>query len=200
MTRTPLAAAPRLGPCEIVKGDLTKPATLVVAVDGSRDIIFTAGCRSGRLVRESTVRATEYEGVLNTLEAAKKVGFSGRFLYMNSSGVGQHSFWTAALNFYKGNTLVWRERAESAIRASGFRYTIIRTGVLLNTKSRPDQVEVTQEALPLSPKYRIARADVANVFVTALERPRTERTTFEIVWKTGVTRPWKEGLDGLTAD
>ena len=40
-----------------------------------------------------------------------------------SSGVERRSFWSIALNFYKGNTLVWRRRAEDEIRASGLAYT-----------------------------------------------------------------------------
>jgi len=69
---------------------------------------------------------------MNTLTAASRAGFTGRFLYMTASGVGSRSFWTVALNLYKGNTLKWRARAETAIRASGLHYTIIRTGMLTN--------------------------------------------------------------------
>ena len=43
---------------------------------------------------------------------------------MTSSGVGERSFWTFALNTYKGNTLKWRAGAERAIRES----VILRAG------------------------------------------------------------------------
>src|SRR5262245_63276733 len=71
----------------VVSGDITKANTLPVTIDGARHIIFTAGCRSGHPVREPLVKATEYQGVINTLEAARRGGFEGRFLYMTSSGV-----------------------------------------------------------------------------------------------------------------
>ena len=186
---------------EIIRGDLTKPETLAPAIQGTRHIFFTAGCRSGRPVGPSKIRRTEYEGVVHTLETAKRAGFSGRFFYMNSSGVGTRNFWTFALNVYKGNTLVWRQRAETAIRESGLTYTIIRTGVLNNQPGGVRAIDVTQRALPLSPKYRMARADVAAAFVATLDNPRTVRSTFEIVWGRGPRRgTWSELLAPIVPD
>ena len=183
LARAPDRAARQLGPApEIVFGDITKAATLFPALAGVRAIIFTAGCRSGRPVGRAQVRRTEYEGVLHTLDAANRTGFNGRFLYMTASGVGMRSFWTLALNLYKGNTLLWRKRAEDAIRASGLPYTIIRTAVLTNQAAGTRPIRLTQRPLPLSPRYRIARADVAAGFVAALEHPQTVRSTFELVW------------------
>ena len=202
LARDPDRAIGQLGSApEIIRGDLTREATLDPAVAGVRHIIFTAGCRSGRPVGPRQVRRTEYEGVVHTLRAASRAGFGGRFLYMNSSGIGKRSFWTLALNIYKGNTLVWRQRAEAAIRASGLAYTIIRTGVLLNRAGGVRAIEVTQRPLPLSPRYRIARADVAAAFVAAIEHPRVVRSTLEIVWGSGPRRKtWDELLDGVVPD
>ena len=92
------------------------------------------------------------------------------------------------LNLYKGNTLVWRERAEHEIRGSGLEYTIIRAGILLNRAAGQHALVVTQRPLPLSIRYRIARADVADVFVAALGHPRAVRATFEVVWGDGPPR------------
>src|SRR5262245_7317270 len=166
----------------VISGDVTKEDTLPAALDGVRHITFTAGCRSGFPVREPLVKTTEYQGVINTLEAARRGGFAGRFLYMTSSGVMIPSFSAVCLNLWKGNTLIWRRRVEDEIRESGLDYTIIRTGVLLNRASGQRVIEVTQRPLPLSPRYRIARADVAEVFLAALEHPRATRATFEVVW------------------
>jgi uncharacterized protein YbjT (DUF2867 family) len=167
---------------KIIEGDLTKPQTLRPALDGPRHIIFTAGCRSGYPVRERHVKAVEYEGVRHTLAVARATGFAGRFLYMTSSGVGTRSFAARCLNLWKGNTLVWRRRVEDEIRASGLNYTIIRAGVLLNRPGGQHALEITQRPLPLSWRYRIARADVAEIFVAALEHPKAARSTFEVVW------------------
>ena len=111
------------------------------------------------------------------------------------------SFWTFCLNTYKGNTLKWRRRAEDKIRASGLDYTIIRTGVLLNRAGGQHALKVTPDPLPLSPRYRIARADVAEAFVAALDHPRTTRTSFEIVWSRGNRREtWPVLFERLTPD
>lgn len=167
---------------QVLAGDITKPKTLGPAIEGACHIVFTAGCRSGYPVREPRVKAVEYEGVVNTLAAARQLKFAGRFLYMNSSGLTTPSFFATCLNLWKGNTLIWRRRVEEEIRASGLLYTIIRTGVLLNRAGGQHQINVTQQPLPLSMRHRIARADVAELFVAALAHPKAIRATFEAVW------------------
>ena len=186
---------------EIVRGDLTRPETLPSAIDGVQAIILTAGCRSGLPARQTTIRATEYDGTRHVIAAAGAAGFGGRLLYMTSSGVILPSLAARALNIYKGNTLIWRRRAEDEIRASGLDYTIIRAGFLLNAKGSVREIVLTQESLPLSLRYRIARADVAEVFVAALDCSSASRTTFEAVWGSGPPgRSITEMLAHLRAD
>ena len=86
---------PKIG---ILNGDLTKPQTLLPAIAGARHFVFTAGCRSGHPVRERSIKATESEGVLNTLAAARQQGFTGRLLYMTASGLLTPSLMTRALD------------------------------------------------------------------------------------------------------
>jgi uncharacterized protein YbjT (DUF2867 family) len=167
---------------EIIAGDLTQPETLPPVVQEARHVIVTAGCRSGYPVCEKRVKEVEFDGVLNALAAAKQVRFSGRLLYMTSSGVMTENLATHCLNLWKGNTLLWRRRVEDEIRASGVDYTIIRAGMLLNRPGGQHAIEITQQLLPLALRYRIARADVARVLVAALDHPKTSRTTFETVW------------------
>jgi len=202
LARNPRRAVERLGSSvQVVAGDLTKEESLPPVLDAVAHIIFTAGCRSGRPFREAQIKATEYQGVLDTLAAAQRLDFSGRFLYMTSSGVMTRSFWTFCLNAYKGNTLIWRRRAENEIRTSGLDYTIIRTGVLLNSTGGQHALSLTQEAFPLSPRYRIARADVAEAFVAALDHPRASRTSFEIAWSRGNQREtWPDFFERLKPD
>jgi uncharacterized protein YbjT (DUF2867 family) len=202
LARDPARAAATLGPgAEVVAGDLTKSETLPRAIEGTSHIIFTAGCRSGHPAREPRIKATEYDGVLSTLASAERAGFSGRFMYMTSSGVATQSLMATCLNLYKGNTLIWRRRTEDGIRGSGLDYTIIRTGMLQNGPGGRRAITVTQKALPLSIRYRIARADVAEAFVAALDHARASRATFEIVWARGGQRqPWSELLQELKSD
>jgi uncharacterized protein YbjT (DUF2867 family) len=202
LARDAARAAATLGPgVEVVTGDVTKSETLPRAIEGASHIVFTAGCRSGHPAREALIKSTEYDGVLATLAAAKRAGFSGRFMYMTSSGVATRSLLATCLNLYKGNTLMWRRRAEDGIRGSGLDYTIIRTGMLQNGPGGRRAITLTQEALPLSIRYRIARRDVAEAFVAALDDPRASRATFEIVWaRSGQPQPWSMLLRGLRSD
>ncbi len=186
LARKPGDAAKRLPPdAKLIGGDITKPETLFPAVENVNHIIFTAGVHSGRIATENFVKKTDYQGVLNTLQAARRVGFSGRFLYLNSIGISTPSPAARLLNFMKGNTLVWRRRAEEHIRSSGLNYTIIRVGFLLNRPGGRRTVEMSQGNLPLAIRNHIARADVAGAFVEALRHHRTKNTTFEIIWGKG---------------
>ena len=152
-------------------------------------------------MREVRVKAVEFEGVVHTLTTARQLKFVGRFLYMNSSGLTTPSLFATCLNLWKGNTLIWRRRVEEEIRASGLDYTIIRTGVLLNRPGGQHVIRVTQQPLPLSFRYRIARADVAELFVAALPHPKTVRATFEAVWASrGQAAAWSGLLDPLQPD
>jgi uncharacterized protein YbjT (DUF2867 family) len=203
LARDPARARVALGPgVEVFEGDITKRETLPPAIQGVTHIIFTAGCRSGHPASESRIKATEFEGVLNTLAAVRLARCAGRFMYMTSSGVASHSLLSVGLNLYKGNTLAWRRRAEDAIRGSGLDYTIIRTGMLVNSPSGRRAIRLTQQALPLSIRYRIARADVAEVFVAAMEHPRASRATFEVVWahRHETVEPWRTLLPSLKSD
>jgi uncharacterized protein YbjT (DUF2867 family) len=179
LARYPAAAAAELGPSfEVVGGDLTKAETLPAAVADVAHIIFTAGAPSGRYAPERVVKATDYQGVADTIAAARQAGFRGRLVYLNSIGIGTSSLAGTLINLLKRNTLVWRRRVEDDIRAGGLDYTIIRVGFLLNRPAGEHAVVVGQDALPLAPRNRIARADVAEAFVEAwsIRTPRGRRS------------------------
>src|SRR5262245_58766812 len=202
LARNPAAAAAELGlSFEVVAGNLTMAETLPAAVADVDHIIFTAGAPSGRYAPERVVKATDYQGVVDTIAAARRAVFQGRFVYLNSIGIGTSSLAGTLINLLKRNTLVWRRRVEDDIRASGVDYTIIRVGFLLNRPAGEHAVVVGQDALPLAPRNRIARADVAEAFVEAMEHPHASRTTFEIVWGKGARREsWSSLLDRLKPD
>jgi len=120
---------------------------------------------------------------------------------MISIGVTIPSTSATLLNLWKGNTLKWRRQSERHIRASGIDYTVIRAGFLLNREGRRHGVNVVQEALPLSWRYRIARADVADAIVASLDHPRASRATFDIVWgRESLREGWHARLDRLRSD
>jgi len=189
-------AKEKLGPAvEIVEGDITKLESLPGAMQDVDHIIFTAGVTQ-RPADEPLVRATNYEGVKNTLAAARDAGFNGRFLYMTTLGVTKSSPAAALLNLVIRNTTKWRKLAEDDIRRSGLDYTVIRAGILTNSPGGQRAIEVSQDDYPLAFNNRISRADVAEVFVQALKHPITRRTTFDVVWARGSQRKGWDTLFG----
>lgn len=202
LARDPEAAAARLGPgFDIVLGDLTRPETIGPALDGVQHVMFTAGVRSGRFARQSVVKATEYEGVVHTIEAARARSLTGRFVYMTAIGVRRHSLFATMLNIWKGNTLVWRGRAEVAIRGSGLDYVIVRAAFLLNRAPNVRAIDVSQGEAPLRLPEAIARADVGEALAEAVFHPRASRATFELKWGRGPRQgAWSELLAGLEPD
>lgn len=158
-------------------------------------VLFTAGV-TGRPAGEDLIIATVYEGMRSTLAAAADVGFRGRFVYMTSIGVNRRSIAGSLLNLVKRNTLHWRRRAEEEIRASGLAYTVVRAGMLTNGPGGRRALLLGQEDYPLAAQYRIARADVAETLVQALEHPATSRTTFDVVQGRGGRREDWQALFG----
>jgi uncharacterized protein YbjT (DUF2867 family) len=203
LARNPAVALVRVGAhAEIVHGDVTRKETLVPAFAGVSQLIFTAGVRSARFARQSVVRATEYEGVINTIEAARAQDFRGRFVYMTSIGVTRKSLFVFGLNIWKGNTILWRRRAEDAIRSSGLDYTIVKAAFLLNRPPNQRAICVRQVESPLTLHECIARADVAEALVAAVYHPDASRATFEVKWDRGPRQQssWPELLDELRPD
>lgn len=188
------------GGVEIVQGDITRPETLPPALDGVGDVILTAGVTK-RPAPQSLVKATEYDGTLNVVAAAREAGLRGRLMYMGAIGTTRWSPSSFALNLIKGNTLRWRGRAEEQIRRSGLGYTIIHAGVLREAPPDTHPVHITQNEHRMSLLRRIGREDVAEVFVQALRREETRNTTFDAVWGTGAgPTDWNAAFAGLHPD
>jgi uncharacterized protein YbjT (DUF2867 family) len=188
LARDPAAARETLDPAvEVVAGDVTKRESLPGAMADVDHLIFTAGVTQ-RPAGEALMRATNYDGIRNTLAACRDAGFQGRFLYMTVLGVTRSSLAAWLLNLVKSNTLKWRRLAEEEIRGSGLDYTIVRAGILTNAPGGRRAIEVTTEDPPLAFRHKISREDVAELFVQALKHRGTRRTTFGIFGGTG-SRP-----------
>lgn len=87
------------------------------------------------------------------------------------------------------------------IRASGLTYTIIRAGILTDAPAGQRTIEISQNEYPMSPRYRISRADVAEVSVQALGHPETRNTSCDVVWGPGQpSRDWSALFAGLVPD
>ena len=182
LARDPAKATAAFGDTvEVVQGDLTRAETLAPALRGAGGVILTAGVTK-RPAPERLVKATEFDGTVNVLNAAREAGFRGRLVYLGAIGTTRWSLLAFFLNLIKGNTLEWRRRGEEAIRESGVEHTIVHAGILNDQPAGGHAVEVTERRLPLSPRYRIGREDVAEVLVRLLRDPDARNATFDVVW------------------
>ncbi len=185
---------------EVVEGDLTEPATLRAAVCDTDHLILTAGLPR-RPIARGRAKAMLYDGTRALLKAARKARLPGRFLYMSALGTTKPSLPGVLLNLLKGGTLHWRRHVERDIRRSGLNYSIIHAGILNDAPPGQHAIELSQHYYPLALRYKISRADVAEVFVRALGHPQTCNATFDAVWAAGeATQNWDALFEGLKPD
>lgn len=183
---------------EVVKGDVTRAESLPPALEGIEQIIYTAGV-THRPAGEAIVKATVYDGVQNTIAAARATGFQGRFVLMGALGTTRGSPLSLGLNLIKGNTLRWRHRAEDALRRSGLDYTIVHAGILTDAPRGQHAVEIGQAHRRMWPWTRIGRADAAEVLVRSLSHPSARNTTFDAIWSRE-RLAWDEMFRALRSD
>ena len=184
---------------ESVKGDLRSAEGMEKAVDGTDSILFTAGVTK-RPCPEELIVSTEYEGMKRLIRSAKEMKFSGRILFMSSIGVTKSSWASKLLDKVKGRALYWRRRTEEEIRGSGFEYTIVRAGFLMNSNRGSKKVELSQKELPLWLRYRIGRKDTAELLVEAESAESASNKTFDAVWAKSDQKPFDEQFELLKRD
>ena len=175
---------------ERVVGDLTKPATLSAAVEGTDAIVFTHGGDGGG---KAAAEQVDYGGVRNVLRALG--GRTARIALMTAIGVTDR---TGAFN-RATQIHDWKRRGERLVRASGLPYTIVRPGWF--DLQAPDQDRLvflqgdTRHAGNPSDGV-IARRQIAEVVVASLTCDAALRKTFELVAERG---PAPKDLEPLFA-
>lgn len=185
----------------MIGGDLRDPKRLPEAFEGADHLIFTAGVTK-RPCSEELIVSTEYEGMKKTLNAAREAGFDGRIVFLSSIGVSNPNWASRLLNKVKGNALEWRLAMEDLIRESGFDYTIVRAGYLMNSVSRKP-ISLSQTELALELRYRIGRKEAAEVLVESIRHPEAGRKTFDAVRRRqsdGAKNGWRTKFAGLEED
>ena len=156
-------------------GDVTRPETLVGALDGINAVIFTLNSDGGGTVGAENV---DYGGVRNVLSMLGSLDV--RIALMTCIGVTNRMFSDQHLTV----DLDWKRRAERLVRASGLPYTIVRPGWF-------DFIGPNEQRLVLMQGDTcqaggpsdgvIARRQVAEVLVRSLTSRQAVGKTFELV-------------------
>lgn len=164
-----------------LRGDVLRLETLEAVFDSVNGAIFAAHSRD--LPGEDDPEGIDYQGVQNLISAAvgakaRSRSVLERFVMVSSLGV-THA--VRPTNHPAGD-LEWMLKGEEALRASGLSFTIIRPGELTDAPGGQHALQFDQ-----GDRIRgaIGRADVAEVCVQALEEPKADNTTFEVVETAG---------------
>ena len=174
----------------LAQGDVTRPETLLPAVEGIDAVVFTHGSDGqGKAGAESI----DYGGVRNVLRAlgSKRV----RIALMTAIGVTNRS------SSYNKSTesADWKRRAERLVRTSGNPYTIVRPGWFDYNGPKEHQFVFLQgdKRHTGTPKDGvIARRQIAEVLVQSLSSVSATRKTLELVAAEG---PAQRDLEPLFA-
>jgi NADH dehydrogenase len=163
---------------ELVEGDVTRPETLVKAMQGMSAVIHTVA-----IAIESGSRRYEsinYQGTVNMVEAAKTAGVR-RFLNMSQLGA------SSRLPY---RFLASKGKAQEFVAASGLDWTAFRPSVIwgpedefANTFAR--LIPLTPLIFPIigdeSTRFQpVWVEDVAACFLMALDDPSTVGTEYEL--------------------
>jgi uncharacterized protein YbjT (DUF2867 family) len=175
---------------EVVVGDLTRPDSLVAAVDGVDAVVFTHGSdRAGKAGAENV----DYGGVRNILAAlgSRPAGIA----LMTSIGVTNRS------GSYNRSTEAhdWKRRSERLVRASGRPYTIVRPGWFDYNDADQHRLVLLQGDTRRAGNPSdgaIARGQIAQVLVSSLGAETAIGKTLELVAERG---PAQGDLDPLFA-
>jgi len=164
---------------EQFEGDVTKPESLVKALQGCDAIINLVGIIREFPSQGMTFERLHVEATANMLTASKKAGVV-RYLQMSALGTRP----SAISDYHKT-----KYRAEELVRASGLNWTILRPSLIYGPGDA--FVNMLAEQLRLTPvmpvigdgRYRlqpIHAADVARCFALALEMPETIGQCYEL--------------------
>ena len=179
LARNPRKAGQLPHEAQVVLGDVTRPDTLLAAVDGVDAIVFALGSDGAGKVGAESV---DYGGVRNVLNAlgSRKT----RIALMTSIGVTNR---TGAYN-RATETHDWKRRSERLVRASGLPYTIVRPGWF--DYNGPDEHRLVllqgdrrQAGDPSD--GAVARRQIAEVLVRSLVSDQALRKTFELIATAG---------------
>ncbi len=182
---------------QTVAGDLASPEALRKTLEGCDAVVYNVGLLREFPRRGVTFEQTQYQGVVDTIAAAKDAGVS-RLLLMSAIGVKDPG------TKYQST----KRRAELYALASGLDVTVLRPSVIFGdprgtmefaTQLHRDMVHPPIPAadfagVRMSPVHV---NDVADAFVAALNDPNAIGSTYELAGPEILS--WKEMIGRIAA-
>ncbi|MCL7040218.1 hypothetical protein MKW94_010642 [Papaver nudicaule] len=132
----------------------------------------------------------DWIGQKNQIETAKACGVKHIVLVGSMGGTDPNHFLNHMGN---GNILIWKRKAEQYLADSGIPYTIIRAGALDNKAGGRELLVGKDDELLNTENGSIARADVAEACIQALQIEECKFKAFDLGSKPeGVGEPTKD--------
>jgi len=177
---------------DIRAGDVTDPASLRRADFGECRVIFFAvditggfGDR-GFFKPARQIRTVTYEGLVNTVEAARGAAFTGRFMLLSGMGSELPSCTGRLLNAVKGNLQCNQRDRDAYLRNSGLDWSIGRGAVLTNGPGGRADIHITAPVHRLSMLCHLARPDFARAPIAAADAPVASGKIFDVFNQPGI--------------
>lgn len=165
------ATAP--GKLEWVQGDVTRPDTLGRILDGI-DVVISAV--AGKPFGGPPPEVVDYQGTANLADAARVAGVR-RFVIITSSGSGRQG---GLINFIGRNVLVWKGKAEDALRESGLEYVIVGPARMTDQPGGTKRIRLIPRDQYVR-TMKVARADLASVVIGAAGLPDAANRAFSAI-------------------
>ncbi|HET8607927.1 MAG TPA: NAD-dependent epimerase/dehydratase family protein [Gaiellaceae bacterium] len=173
---------------ELVRGDMTDPASLRRAVKGCSAVVHLVAIRRGR---PEDFERLMVQGTRDLLAAARAAGVE-RFVHMSAAGTSEHT--AQAIPYFRAK---WE--SERAVAGSGIAYTIFRPSFVFGRDGGVLPLFLRQvRYLPLTPVVGSGLArlqpiwadDVAAYFAAAIDKAEARDRVFELGGPDVVT--WNE--------
>ena len=176
---------------EVRPGDVTDGPSIRSAIaQDCTAIFFTVAAGGGidghgMFALESKIREVTYQGLVNVVDAARSIGFSGRIILPSLVGVDRPSVLIRILDKIKPGLQRNLIERELYLRASGIDYTVLRAPILTNAPAGEVALESTRAVNRLTARSKISRSDLARVMIVAAQQPAASRKTFELLASKG---------------
>jgi nucleoside-diphosphate-sugar epimerase len=188
---------------EVRHGDVTDVPSIGAAIaEDCTAIFFTVAAGGGidgrgMFALGSMIREVTYQGLLNVVDAARSIGFSGRIILPSLVGVDRPSLLIRILDKIKPGLQRNLIDRELYIRASGLDYTVLRAPILTNAPAGGVNLQITRAINKLTARSKISRGDLARVMILAAQQPAASRKTFELLASEGAAPPDEQLVEQL---
>ncbi len=196
MARNPETAKAALpSGVEIVKGDVTDPASLDSPMKGVKYVVSAIGAGGMKPEPGNGPVEVDLQGNIALVKAAQKAKVK-QFVLVSSAATSKAAEFPVP---FMKPILAAKFESEEFLRKSGLPYTVVKPGGLLDKAGGEKVIDFMQGD---NTRSTITRADVAAVCVAAIGRKAALGKTFEIVNGAAAAGPtdWDAAFAALTAD